>query len=137
MARSIASALSGYLAACPPFDWATHNCTHFAAGWLQLVEGAAPPLPAVADGPTAHRAVRRLGADLADATTRQLGRALQPAAQARPGDLVLVPAPHGSHALAICAGRTAAVLTTAGVAHIPMQQALAAWHIKAAPCATP
>ncbi len=132
MAQSTAARLSQYLATCQAFDWAVHNCTHFAAGWLQLVEGAAPALPTVADGPTAHRAVRRLGADLADATTRQLGRAPVPAAQARPGDLVLVPAPHGSHALAICAGRTAAALTPAGVVHAPMASALQAWALRVA-----
>jgi len=132
MGQTIASRLSQYLAACPPFDWATHNCTHFAAAWLQLVEGAAPPLPAVADGPTAHRAVRRLGADLADATTRQIGRAPVPAAQAQPGDLVLVPAPQSGHALAICAGRTAAALTPAGVVHTPMASALQAWVLRVA-----
>ncbi|GCL61485.1 DUF6950 family protein [Pseudaquabacterium pictum] len=131
MPQSIASRLTDYLGACPPFDWAAHNCTHFAAGWLQQVEGAAPNLPAVAGPVPAMRAIWRLGTDLADATTRVLGRQPLPAAQARVGDLVQVPAPQGGQALGICAGRTAALITPAGVAHVDMAAAVQCWAVQA------
>lgn len=36
MAQSIASMLSAYLAASPPFDWQARNCAQFAAG-LSLI----------------------------------------------------------------------------------------------------
>lgn len=136
MAQSIASALSGYLAACPPFDWTARNCAQFAAGWVQQVERRDVGAPSVLDLADSRRVLRRLGGSLRAAVTAELAREPVPAAMARPGDVVLVER-DGGQTLGICAGRTAAVLTAAGVVHIPMQEAQAAWHIEAAPCATP
>lgn len=136
MARSIASALSGYLAACPPFDWSARNCAQFAAAWVKQIERRDVGAPGVADLAESRRVLHRMGGSLQAAVTAELAREPVPAAMARPGDVVLVER-DGGQTLGICAGRTAAVLTAAGVAHLPMQQALAAWHIEAAPCATP
>lgn len=136
MAQSIASALSGYLAACPPFDWQRMNCAQFAAAWVHQRERVELFAPGVAGKTESRRVLQRLGGSLRAAVTAELARELVPAALARPGDVVLVER-DGGQTLGICAGRTAAVLTAAGVAHIPMQEALAAWHIKAAPCGTP
>lgn len=135
MARSIASALSGYLAACPPFDWQRMNCAQFAAGWVYQRERVELFVPGVAGRAESLRVLRRLGGSLCAAVTAQLAREPVPPSMALPGDLVLVER-DGGQTLGICVGRTAAVLTAAGVAHITMQEALAAWHIEAAPCAT-
>lgn len=136
MARSVASALSGYLAACPPFDWQRMNCAQFAAAWVHQRERVELFVPGVSGKVESLRVLRRLGGSLRAAVTAQLARDPVPPSMARAGDVVLVER-DGGQTLGICAGRTAAVLTAAGVAHIPMQEALAAWHIEAAPCATP
>ena len=134
MAQSIASTLSAYLAASPPFDWQARNCAQFAAGWVQAVEHRPLPAPAVRNLAHSRRMLCRLGGSLRAAVTAALARDPVPAAVARPGDVVLIER-DGGQTLGICVGRTAAVLTAAGVAHIGMAQAAAAWHIKAAPCA--
>ena len=136
MARSVASALSGYLAACPPFDWSARNCAQFAAGWVQQIERRDVGAPSVLDLADSRRVLRQLGGSLRAAVTAELARQPVAPSMARAGDVVLVER-DGGQTLGICAGRTAAVLTASGVAHIPMQEALAAWHIEAAPCATP
>ena len=136
MAQSVASALSGYLASCPPFDWQRMNCAQFAAAWVYQRERVELFVPGVAGKVESLRVLRRLGGSLRAAVTAQLAREPVPPAMARPGDVALVER-DGGQTLGICAGRTCAVLTAAGVTHIPMQEALAAWHIKAAPCATP
>ena len=135
MAQSTASALSGYLAACPPFDWRHMNCAQFAAGWVYQRERVELFVPGVAGRIESLRVLQRLGGSLRAAVTAELSREPVPPSVARPGDLALVER-DGGQTLGICVGRTAAVLTAAGVAHIPMQEALAAWHIKAPPCAT-
>lgn len=133
--QSIASALSAYLAASPPFDWQASNCVQFAAGWVQLIERRQVQAPGALGLADARRMMRRWAGSLGDCVTRELAREPVPTAAARPGDVVLIER-DGGQTLGICAGRTAAVLTAAGVAHIPMQAAQSAWHIKAAPCAT-
>jgi len=135
MAQSIASALSGYLAACPPFDWQRMNCAQFVATWVYQRERVELFVPGVAGKLESRRVLARLGGTLRAAVTAELAREPVPAAMARPGDVVLVER-DGGQTLGICAGRTAAVLTTAGVVHIPMQEVSAAWHIEAAACAS-
>lgn len=135
MAQSIASALSSYLAACPPFSW-TRNCAQFAAGWVQQIERRDIDAPAVLDLAESRRVLRRLGGSLRAAVTAELARDPVPPSMARPGDVVLIER-DGGQTLGLCAGRTAAVLTAAGVSHIPMRAASAAWHLKACACATP
>lgn len=134
MAQTIASKLTGYLQACPPFNWRTHNCAQFAAGWLRLVEGTAPAVPGADGLLDARRLLQRRGGTLREAVTRALRRQPVAAALAGPGHLVLVVGVHGpSHqALGICAGRTAAVLGPEGVQHLPMAAASAAWRVGAA-----
>lgn len=129
MARSTAALLDDYLAACPPFNWRTHNCGHFAAGWLQVVEGAAPPAPAMSCGAAYHRALRQLQVDLAGYITLTLQRRPMVPAIARPGDLLLWDC-NGQQGLAICNGRTAAGISTAGVRHIPLQYATHGWLVR-------
>lgn len=136
MAQSIASALSGYLAACPPFDWQRMNCAQFAASWVYQRERVELFVPGVDGKVESLRVLSRLGGSLHAAVTAELARQPVAPSMARTGDVVLVER-DGGQTLGICVGRTAAVLTAAGVAHIPMQEAMAAWHIKAAPCATP
>lgn len=135
MARSIASLLAGYLAECPPFDWSACNCAQFAAGWVRLAEGRDVGAPAVRDLAESRRVLAGRGGSLQAAVSAELAREPVPAAMARPGDVVLVER-DGGQTLGLCVGRTAAVLTAAGVVHIPMQEASAAWHIEAAACAT-
>lgn len=129
MARSIASRLDDYLAACPPFDWRTHNCGHFAAGWLQVAEGAAPPAPVLACGAAYRLSLRRLQVDLAGYMTHTLQRQPVPPSSARPGDLLLW-ACNNRQGLAICTGRTAAGISPAGVQHMAMQHATQAWPVR-------
>lgn len=135
MARSTAARLAAYLATCQPFDWAARNCCQFAAGWVQRMEGRAPAIPSVRDLAHSRRVLADMGGTLLAAVTAELARQPVAPAAARPGDVVLLQRVDGQ-TLGICAGRTAAVLTTDGVAHIPMQAATAAWHIEAAACAT-
>ena len=115
-----------------PFDWATWNCCHFAATWVRLLTGrdVMAGLPPMHSRLTAHRLIGQLGGSLRDAWTRQLGPEPVLPTLAHPGDVVLVQA-DGVEAVGICCGRTAAVLTEAGVAHVQMADATAAWRLPA------
>lgn len=133
MARSLASRLSEFLRARSGFAWPDNNCTHLAADWVRQVEGRSVQ-PEGADGLIdSRRVLRRFGGSLEDVVTARLGRAPAPAAMARPGDVVLI---DGGHTLGLCTGRTAAVMSAQGVAYLPMQAAIKAWHIEPAACAT-
>ncbi len=126
--RSRAAMLSEYLRACPPFDWRARNCAQFAGAWVQQVERRDVGAPGVADLADSRRVLRRLGGNLRAAVTAELKRDPVPPAMARPGDVVLIERGDGQ-TLGLCVGRTAAVLTAAGVDHVDMQAAVAAWHI--------
>jgi hypothetical protein len=125
------SALDAYLAevSARPFDWRQWNCCHLARGWWQQVTGLDPMagLPGTDSMRAAHRLIGELGGNLAAAWTRQTRCEPLPAALAQVGDVVLLETPE-RHAVGICCGRTAAVLTPdLGLAHAPMSAATLAW----------
>lgn len=117
-----------------PFCWRTHNCAHFAAGWVREVRGV--------DllhswGPLMYQtrvALRRLRAEgghqvVAD---RALGPHL-PGVYAARGDVVLLHTKRlrrftGS-AWGICTGNRIAALGPSGVLAVPMSYAEAAWRV--------
>lgn len=131
--------LTTYLASLDnrPFDWASFNCCHFAAGWVESVTGRNPmaELDVTPDLRSARRLIQSLGGTLADAWTKQLGR--EPLATpnlAQVGDVVLLKLPgDAGNAVGICAGGVVAVATTEGaIAFTPMADATHAWRIE--PC---
>jgi hypothetical protein len=115
------------------FDWASWNCCHFAARWVQLLTGlqVMAGLPPMHSRLTAHRLIGELGGSLGAVWTRWLGCEPVPATLAHAGDVVIVRL--GDHeAVGICCGRTAAVLTEhEGVAHVPMDRATLSWWLGA------
>lgn len=117
--------------AAQPFDWRTHNCCHFVAGWVAEVTGHDPMegLPATPSMRAARRLERELGGTLADALATQLGRAPIRPELAQAGDIALVPVGDGS-AVGICIGRHVALLTVAdGITMLPMSVASHAWRL--------
>lgn len=113
--HDIDTRLQAYLATAlaQPFDWATHNCCHFAAGWVRTVEGvdALAGMPALSGAGSARRLLRWLGG-LPAAVTLRLGREPVPGVQARVGDLVAMPMDRlGTRGMAvgICCGLSAAL----------------------------
>ncbi|HEY1395968.1 DUF6950 family protein, partial [Roseateles sp.] len=110
--------LTAFLAGLPRVHtkWIDTSCAHFAARWVQTVEGVdvtvgVKPPASKAD---AARILRRAGGYEAF-VTRQLGRDTIAAAYARLGDLVLLPLPDaepGAMALGICAGNGVAAFMT-------------------------
>lgn len=130
---SRARQLTYYLAEvqAKPFDWAAWNCCHFAAGWVRRFTGFDPMagLPTMDSRLSAHRVIASLGGSLRRAWSSRLHAADLLPSLARPGDVVLV-AVDGVDAVGLCAGRTAAVLTERGVAHVPMTEAAAAWRLE-------
>jgi hypothetical protein len=137
---TMAARLGHYLAGLPHagFDWERRNCCHLAAGWVELIEGRhlMPAMPSGANALVARRMLKGRGGNLAAAVTRALGRTPIVPAQARVGDLVLVPTPldEGSgtgQALGICAGRTAVCLGVDGAQlYLPTLGAVAAWRVE-------
>jgi hypothetical protein len=115
------------------FDWASSNCGHYTAAWVQATTGRNPMagLPTTPNVRAALRLVHKLGGSLEAACTRLLGAAPIPAALAQLGDLVLIPTGPGGcgGALGICAGRTAVFRTTEGLVSLPMSQAVSAWRV--------
>ncbi|MCA0175240.1 MAG: hypothetical protein LCH73_02965 [Proteobacteria bacterium] len=134
-ANALAIELGLYLSQrTQPFDWATANCVHHAAGWVDHIEGsrllAALPEPATARA--AMRAVVHHGGWVA-AVTHALGREPVAPALARLGDVVLLRLGGGAHALGLCAGRTTAYIDAAGACvHLPTLDGLVAWHLQVA-----
>lgn len=113
----LSSRLDLYLAKAlaRPFDWAEHNCCHFAAGWVREIEGTDPlrNLPPLDGARSARRLLRWLGG-LPTAVTQRLGRdPIQPA-QCGLGDLVALPLERlgkqrPGYTLGICCGESAAL----------------------------
>lgn len=129
-----AQQLAVYLqSATRPFEWRAANCCHFAAGWVELVEGRHPMagLDATDDAEAAMRLVRRLGG-LEAAWTRQLARPAISVALARLGDVVLLPLGNGRFSAGVCNGRLAAFVDEHGaVVFRPTLEAVAAWRVGA------
>lgn len=133
-----AKALTAYLAERQPapFDWHGANCTHFAAGYVAVVEQRDP----LADYamPKTLAAARRLqakGGGLAAMITRTLGRESVAPAFAQLGDVVLLPlsaADDAAQAVGLCCGEQAVIVTDAGDhAFVPMKAVLHAWRVGA------
>lgn len=118
-----------------PFSWPLANCVHFAAGWVDRIEGGAllATLPQPANERAALRAMARHGG-LEAAVTRALAREPVPVALARLGDVVLLRLGRGTPALGLCAGRTTAYVDLAGACiHLPTLDGVVAWHLEATP----
>lgn len=133
--------LTAYLAQrVQPFDWASANCCHWVAGWVEAAEGRNPMqgLAVTSSALVAQRLVKRLGGDMQAAWTAQLGR--QPIAPtlAQRGDVVLfklAPALQSEAgtgcAMGICTGASAAIALSVGaVIFVPMSSADAAWPLQ-------
>lgn len=126
--------LTQYLARpVSPFDWATRNCSHFAAGWVLEREGFDPMagLAPTPDAEAARELVSTLGGDLARAWAARMGREPGDARYAQQGDVVIVPANvEGGLAAGICTGEAIAVLLESGaVAFFPLKVGRCAWRI--------
>ena len=132
---STAALLASYLDSIDgsvPFDWATNNCSHFAAGWWQAVTGADPlhGLAMPADAAAAAQWLAQRGTTLADLVAQRIARPRIDPRLAQPGDLVIVAAVGCGMgaALGVCAGRLAAVLGIDGrLIRGPMSWALHAY----------
>lgn len=119
-----------------PFCWRTHNCAHFAAGWVREVRGVdllhswGPLMKS-----TRH-ALRRLKAEGGHQTVadRALGPHM-PGQYAARGDVVLLQG-WGAHAArytgsawGICTGNRVAALGPNGLLLLPIDQARVAWRV--------
>ena len=134
---SLAARLDAYLMeSARPFDWATHNCCHFAGRWVQIVEGRDPlaDLPMVSMKAMA-RAVQEFGC-LESAICFQLGRAPVAPAMAQLGDIVLMPTrvwggDEGRFSVGICCGSRAVFITETGAwCYWPVLEAACAWRVQ-------
>lgn len=117
MTASLARRLDEYLTAQAslPFDWETHNCCHFAGGWVREIEGTDPlaNLPELTGQHDALRLLRSFGG-LPAAVTRHLRREPVAPTLARLGDVVALPLERlggkpGRYSIGICAGIGAAL----------------------------
>lgn len=133
--------LAGYLAALPrkPFDWRTHNCCHWAAGWVRHATGL-DPMQGLRATPTLRAALRMEQAmgGMQAAVSARLGCESVPAADAQAGDLVLFlqPAQHARRrggvgaVVAVCLGLDAVCLGERGeLVRLSMDRAACAWRL--------
>lgn len=120
--------LDSYIAAsvATPFDWTTHNCTTFAAGWVHEATGRTLDVPITKTAAAATRTVAKLGGLLADAR-RQLGEELQ-GTFAQCGDVVLLTLAN-TKAFGVCLGPVCAAQGIDGLVMVPITQAEAAWRV--------
>lgn len=138
-----ANLLTHYLAGYrpgQPWDWASANCCHFAARWVQLVTGRDPMdgLAPTPDARCALRLVRELGG-LESAWTARLGAAPVAPSLAQLGDVVLLPTPGAGtagpdagvgHLVGICGGRTSVFRGGDGaLVFLPTMDSVAAWRL--------
>lgn len=128
------ASLAAYLAQWEPrFDW-SHNCAHFAAGWVRWHTGL-DALVGLQHLRTLHEWRDQVGTGIAETVSQRLRVLPVLATLAQAGDVVLVQTLRGTAltggALGICAGRTAMVLDDAGaVHHVPMTEASCAWPLR-------
>lgn len=113
-----------------PFNWLHWNCCSMVASWVHLKTGrhVMRGVPATPTRRAAHRLIREIGGSLAGVWNQWMGSEPVAANLAQVGDVVLVNAGEDT-AVGICCGRTAAVLTQAGLAHVPMDHAVVAWRL--------
>lgn len=140
-ARALGTYLDDVTRQSTPFDWRLNNCCHFAAGWVERVEGKHPmaDLVETPDRRAATALVRRLGGSLAGAWSHQLSRAALRPDLAQVGDLVLVAlAPTQGvgdfkglgRAVGICAGRTVVCINAEGhCVHLPLRGSVCCWRV--------
>ena len=115
------------------FDWSRWNCCTFVAGWVQRATGRRVMLglPRTPGRLAAHRLIVDLGGTLRGVWTAWMGAEPIAAELAQVGDVVGL-READAQAVGVCCGRTAAVLTEAGLAHVPMQRADCAWRLACA-----
>jgi hypothetical protein len=113
------------------FDWAGWNCCTFAAGWVQRATGARLMLglPRTPSRLAAHRLIAQIGGTLRGVWSLWLRREPIEPALAQVGDIVGL-SDEDAQAIGVCCGRTAAVLTEAGLCHVPMERAACAWRVE-------
>jgi hypothetical protein len=109
-----------------PFTWGPQDCVSFAAGAVAAITGQPVQAPAWQGRRAAVRLLRQMGG-VQGVAARTLG-ALQPAASARRGDVVLLQQ-DGRHLLAVCLGHLWVAPGAQGLAFGPMSQALGAWRV--------
>ena len=114
-----------------PFDWARWNCCTFVAGWVQRATGRRVMLglPRTPGRLAAHRLIAELGGTLRGVWNRWMDAAPIAPTLAQVGDIVAL-AEADAQAVGVCCGRTVAVLTEAGLAHVPMDRAACAWRLQ-------
>lgn len=120
------------------FDWRTHNCCHFAAGWWLAATGTDPlqglDMPASAN--EALRWLARRGGTLVDLVAERTGRPRIDPRMAQAGDLLIINAAGWfdggiGAALGICGGRLAVMLSAEGrLVRGPMASALHAFPLE-------
>lgn len=135
-----------------PFAWGAHDCVTFAFGAVEAMTGVAhvaayrgrydgavgaarcliedgPELPRVsvmADDAESERV--RLSALLQAGVCRRLGDPLPSPRLAQRGDIAVFPQPEGD-TLAVVTGSTMAIVTPAGLYHVPLAHATVAWRV--------
>ncbi len=119
-----------------PFCWRTHNCAHFAAGWVRHVRGVdllQPWGPLMQQTRTALRRLRAEGGHLVVAD-KALGAHL-PGQYAARGDVVLLAGwgcmakRYTGAAWGLCTGNRIAALAPTGLVLLPLDQARVAWRV--------
>lgn len=142
---STAALLASYLDQADgrgPFDWRTHNCSHFAAGWWQACTGV-DALQGITMPASANEALRwlaRRGGLFVDVVAERIDRARIDPRLAQPGDVLIVNAGWFQGgigaALGICDGRRAVLLSTEGrLVRGPMSCAVHAFPLDKERCA--
>jgi hypothetical protein len=114
-----------------PFDYGTENCALFAAQVVDaIVEDSHIEEEIRARVNSVESAARFLNAEggLEDAVTTRLG---QPVAwpRAMRGDVCLMPTQDGP-ALGVCMGGEVAMMSTAGISYLRIDQALKVWGVE-------
>lgn len=120
--------------ASTPFRWGSHDCVHFAAGWLELLGYPDPlaPFAAWRSALGAARVIRAHGSFSAAIVCRmhEMGCPILPVAAAQRGDLALVQIDRRRQALGIVVGAHVAIPADAGLARFPvLQAAVCAWSV--------
>lgn len=116
------------------FEWGSHDCVHFAAGWLRVL-GYQDPLAPFASWSTALSAYREIkrhgGFGLAVASRMAaLGCHVTPPSRAQRGDIALCQVDYRRQALGIvCGQHVAAPGVNRGVILVPLlPAAICTWH---------
>lgn len=127
---NIGRLLDEYLATVGPFDWKRNNCYHYTFGWLKY--RGSPDYQPEYDDLTPRNMVRLLQqrGDLVSVVSVFFGRPPVPVTQLQIGDVLILRGAGPRGALAILAGRTAAVLAPTGVGHDRNISGLIGWKVK-------